>query len=229
MGSSEVADKIRAIDGSVKSKLSSSKSKNLNLYKFIQANDRGRGSCTSPRALALRGGSEVQNSNHLNSNILFSVECDSTHLGESVGVVGECDELGIWEKDIHMTTDAQQWPSWKVNVTMNHEYADSLAYKYVKLRANDSIIQWEWESGDNRHICTKNPKDSKGSDLKDFDGSFGYTLIPTHASSSILSSQFPTACLEEEGTTVNEHGEALTPIYESMPPVNDLQSTKGGE
>ena len=111
---------------------------------------------------------------------------------------------------------------------MNHEYADSLAYKYVKLRDNDSIIQWEWESGDNRHICTKNPKDSKVSDLKAFDGSFGYALIPTHASSSILSSQFPTAGLEEEGTAVNEHGEALTPIYESLPPVNDLHSTEGG-
>jgi hypothetical protein len=157
------------------------------------------------------------------------VECDSTHLGESVGVVGECEELGIWEKAVRMTTDYQQWPRWKVNVTLNHQYAGSLAYKYVKLSANDSIIQWEWESGDNRHICTKNPKDSKGSDLKAFDGSFGYTLIPTTlAWSSILSSQFPTAGLEEEGTAVNEHGEALTPIYQSLPPVNDVHSTEGG-
>jgi hypothetical protein len=35
-----------------------------------------------------------------------------------------------------------QWPLWKVNVTVNAEY-DSVEYKYVKLRADGSIGQWE--------------------------------------------------------------------------------------
>ncbi len=82
------------------------------------------------------------------------MECDSTNLGESLGIVGECEELGIWEKAVRMTTDAEQWPRWKVNVTLNHQDADSLAYKYVKLSANDSIIQREWESGDNLDCLT---------------------------------------------------------------------------
>ena len=48
-----------------------------------------------------------------------------------------------------MTTDAELWPHWKTNVTLKHEY-NSLEYKYVKLSADDSIVQWEWESVDNR-------------------------------------------------------------------------------
>ncbi len=97
VSSSDVALKIRAIDGSVKWQLSSSPS----LCKFIQVNDRGCGSSTSPRALALRDGSSPK------SHILFSVECDSSNLGESVGIVGECEELGIWEKAVRMTTAEQ--------------------------------------------------------------------------------------------------------------------------
>jgi hypothetical protein len=48
-----------------------------------------------------------------------------------------------------------------------------------------------------------------------------YTPIPTHASSSVVSAQGAAGGLEdsEEGMVVNEHGEALTPIYESLPPV----------
>jgi hypothetical protein len=34
----------------------------------------------------------------------------------------------------------QEWPRWTANVTLNHEY-ESVAYKYVKLRADAAIIQ----------------------------------------------------------------------------------------
>ena len=48
VSSSDVAQKNREIDGSVKSQQSSSPK----VCKFVQVNDHGRGSCTSPRALA---------------------------------------------------------------------------------------------------------------------------------------------------------------------------------
>jgi len=131
--------------------------------------------------------------------------------------VGECEELGIWEKAVRMTTDAEQWPRWKVHVTLNPQNADSLAYKYVKLSANDSIIQWEWESGDNRHICTKNSKDSKGSELNVFDGSFGAKTSSMHHH-QWCPRKAPQECLGAEGMAVNKHAEALTPISESLPP-----------
>ena len=34
----------------------------------------------------------------------------------------------------------QEWPRWTANVTLNHVY-ESVAYKYVKLRADAAIIQ----------------------------------------------------------------------------------------
>ena len=53
---------------------------------------------TSAQALrALRGGGEEKLKLH------FSVVCDSTNLGEDVGVVGECEELGRWKNVVRMT------------------------------------------------------------------------------------------------------------------------------
>lgn len=35
----------------------------------------------------------------------FSVVCDSTNMGEDVGVIGECEELGIWKKAVRMSAE----------------------------------------------------------------------------------------------------------------------------
>ena len=48
---------------------------------------------------ALRGGG-----GHI--KMAFSVVCDSTNMGEDVGVIGECQELGNWKNAVRMS--AQQ-------------------------------------------------------------------------------------------------------------------------
>ena len=47
--------------------------------------------------LALRGGGGPA------LDLSFSVVCDSTFLGENIGVVGECEELGQWKNVQRMT------------------------------------------------------------------------------------------------------------------------------
>ncbi len=48
--------------------------------------------------LALRGGGGGSA-----LDLSFSVVCDSTFLGENIGVVGECEELGQWKNVLRMT------------------------------------------------------------------------------------------------------------------------------
>lgn len=58
-------------------------------------------------ARVLRGGSEIRREREIRKRFVFSVACDSTKLGESIGVVGELEELGKWTKALRMTTSAQ--------------------------------------------------------------------------------------------------------------------------
>ena len=51
--------------------------------------------------IALRGGAGGVSGKPL--NLSFSVVCDSTSLGEHIGVVGECEELGQWKNAVRMT------------------------------------------------------------------------------------------------------------------------------
>ena len=122
-GSSQIADQIR------EAKLDGSQLSNFpELYELI-VRARERPSCAmsdiifarcSPVSLrvgtfpgvgsfarVLRGGSEIPRERDLKTKIFFSVACDSTKLGESIGVVGECEELGKWTKALRMTTSAQ--------------------------------------------------------------------------------------------------------------------------
>jgi hypothetical protein len=50
----------------------------------------------NPAPLALRGGGEAQ------KTLSFSVVCDSTQMGEDVGIVGECHELGKWRDVVRL-------------------------------------------------------------------------------------------------------------------------------
>lgn len=52
-----------------------------------------------PVLRALRGGGDAQ------IQFSFSVLCDSTNMGEDVGVIGECEELGNWKKAVRMNAD----------------------------------------------------------------------------------------------------------------------------
>jgi hypothetical protein len=119
-GSSQIADQIR------EAKLDGSQLSNFpDLYELI-VRVRERPSCDiifarcSPVSLrvgtfpgvgsfarVLRGGSEIQRERDRKKKISFSVACDSTKLGESIGVVGELEELGKWTKPLRMTTSAQ--------------------------------------------------------------------------------------------------------------------------
>ena len=48
---------------------------------------------------ALRGGGD----GHI--EMAFSVVCDSTNMGEDVGVIGECEELGVWKNAVRMSAE----------------------------------------------------------------------------------------------------------------------------
>jgi hypothetical protein len=100
----------------------------------------------------------------------FAVVCDSTHPGEDVGVLGNCEELGQWRNVVRMT--AEKWPLWKVElpVSKGHEVIE---YKYVKVYQDGTIGQWE--PVENRLLCLKdvNPSDIRRNRLKLKDGEFG--------------------------------------------------------
>ena len=71
--------------------------------------------------------------------VSFTVECHSTALHESVGIVGGCAELGSW-KDISVM-NPEEWPKWKLEVPM--ERYDIVEYKYVKISEHGDVSEWE--------------------------------------------------------------------------------------
>jgi len=72
--------------------------------------------------------------------VSFTVECQSTSVHESIGIVGACTELGSW-KDI-VVMSPLEWPKWTLEVPM-HERYDNLEYKYVKVLKNGIVSEWE--------------------------------------------------------------------------------------
>jgi hypothetical protein len=62
----------------------------------------------APVLRALRGGGDAQikrGGGDAQIKLSFSVVCDSTNMGEDVGVIGECEELGNWKKAVRMNAD----------------------------------------------------------------------------------------------------------------------------
>ena len=58
----------------------------------------------------------VSHDSMVQATVSFSVECQSTSLGEAVGIVGGCAELGSWTNAVAMSAD--DWPIWKVSKTL---------------------------------------------------------------------------------------------------------------
>ena len=84
--------------------------------------------------------------------VTFSVECHQTTVGESIGIVGSCAELGNWQ-DIAVM-NPQEWPCWSLEVQM-HELHSDIEFKYVKVRKDGHVAQWE--RGHNRKMSLENP------------------------------------------------------------------------
>jgi hypothetical protein len=84
--------------------------------------------------------------------VTFSVECHQTTVGESIGIVGSCAELGNWQ-DIAVM-NPQEWPCWSVEVQMHELYSD-IEFKYVKVRKDGHVAHWE--RGHNRKLSLENP------------------------------------------------------------------------
>jgi hypothetical protein len=84
--------------------------------------------------------------------VMFSVECHQTTMGESIGIVGSCAELGNWQ-DIAVM-NPQEWPCWSLEVQM-HELHSDIEFKYVKVRKDGHVAQWE--RGHNRKMSLENP------------------------------------------------------------------------
>lgn len=84
--------------------------------------------------------------------VMFSVECHQTTVGESIGIVGSCAELGNWQ-DIAVM-NPQEWPCWSLEVQM-HELHRDIEFKYVKVRKDGQVVQWE--RGHNRKLSLENP------------------------------------------------------------------------
>lgn len=56
--------------------------------------------------------------------LTFSVHCDSTSPGESVGVVGGCAELGLWDEGGVVAMDPTDWPVWKLSLPLSASSCD---------------------------------------------------------------------------------------------------------
>ena len=104
--------------------------------------------------------------------VTFSVECHQTTVGESIGIVGSCAELGNWQ-DI----------AW-VEVQM-HELHSDIEFKYVKVRKDGHVGQWE--RGHNRKFSLENPP---AKDVFVDGGQFGdeqpYDTKPVKKSSNLV-------------------------------------------
>ena len=76
--------------------------------------------------------------------VTFSVECHQTTVGESIGIVGSCAELGNWQ-DI----------AW-VEVQM-HELHSDIEFKYVKVRKDGHVGQSPGSAGTTEKFRSKTP------------------------------------------------------------------------
>jgi hypothetical protein len=100
----------------------------------------------------LRGGGGEDEEESEQVMVTFSVECHQTTVGESIGIVGSCAELGNWQ-DIAVM-NPQEWPCWSVEVQMHELYSD-IEFKYVKVRKDGHVAHWE--RGHNRKLSLENP------------------------------------------------------------------------
>ena len=103
--------------------------------------------------------------------VAFTVKCGSTELGQSVGIVGGCAELGAWTAPTIMNSDA--WPIWKVQVPMYTRHA-LVEYKYVKVDTTTGEVA-EWEpvgEEENRRLSLVNRYLTSATMVID-DGEFG--------------------------------------------------------
>lgn len=76
----------------------------------------------------------------------LEVVCGRTSLGQSVGVVGACQELGLWEPSLacRLQTGAETFPVWTAEVP---QAVLGTEFKLVILGPEDAV---EWETLDNR-------------------------------------------------------------------------------
>ena len=80
--------------------------------------------------------------------LILRVLCPTLHVkGQVLGLTGETDELGNWQKPLLMTEIAEnQW-----QIALSAEKLQPSAYKFVAVNARTKHIE-EWEGGFNRHL-----------------------------------------------------------------------------
>mmetsp|Transcript_36598 Transcript_36598/g.59179 ORF Transcript_36598/g.59179 Transcript_36598/m.59179 type:complete len:302 (+) Transcript_36598:90-995(+) len=86
----------------------------------------------------------------------FNVMCTDTSFGETVCVVGDCEELGEWrpEHSLRLHTTDGMYPLWSGYVYINGPKA-RIEYKCGKMRS-DNIESWNWESFDGNRVLVVN-------------------------------------------------------------------------
>lgn len=83
--------------------------------------------------------------------VTFSVRCDETHWGESVGVLGS---WIAWDKSqlVILSTSPDHFPLWSATISLNDQLVGHpLDYKYV-ITKDGHIARWEYHSSQNREL-----------------------------------------------------------------------------
>ena len=84
----------------------------------------------------------------------FYINNADTSYGQSVYIVGNCEELGNWDTDkavggfFNNTASIANYPTWFYDVSV--PAGTTIEYKYIKKDASGNVI---WESGSN-HVYT---------------------------------------------------------------------------
>lgn len=91
------------------------------------------------------------------ANVLcFKIVAPNIPDGYSIGILGNCSELGNWDEKNVKLMNSSKYPAWNLCINAN-KLPQILEYKYVIYNdAEKKVVAWEW--GDNRYMATSEVK-----------------------------------------------------------------------
>jgi hypothetical protein len=86
-------------------------------------------------------------------NVTFICEKGETYLGQSVYVVGNIPELGMWKLEDAVLLGSANYPTWSGRIDLPAD--QDVEWKCVKREEKDPDKGVEWQPGPNNKLCTR--------------------------------------------------------------------------
>mmetsp|Transcript_7430 Transcript_7430/g.12368 ORF Transcript_7430/g.12368 Transcript_7430/m.12368 type:complete len:307 (-) Transcript_7430:307-1227(-) len=157
----------------------------------------------------------------------FNVMCTDTSFGETVCVVGDCEELGEWrpEHSLRLHTTDGMYPLWSGYVYINGP-SRRLEYKCGKMRGED-VASWNWETFNGNRVLIVNDSCSEVTVSHTWSIKDAYQI--EDRSSNLSASRNPSVVSSGPGPGADLHRSLSAPVsntfYDSEPSRSSEQST----